>query len=162
MSVEMLWDKSLRSEGEGWDDATAVLPPCEINIFVDIRGWFNTYPYRNSHCAFKTILQRLISAMGLPILVRWPLYIESGPSPMGFPILVRQALYIESGPRRPFNCVISTVGFSILIRLHLYIDKMQAPDMLSKVWMKVFIYSQTVTVALVKFGNGYVISSYPL
>ena len=46
-------------------------------------GWINmkmsSYQYRKSHCGDKTIVDRLISTMGFPILVRWHLYIESGP-----------------------------------------------------------------------------------
>ena len=52
----------------------------------DPGGWFNikmsSYQYRKSHCGDKTIWRssdRLISTMGFPILVRWHLYIESGP-----------------------------------------------------------------------------------
>ena len=45
--------------------------------------WFNikmsSYQYRISRCGDKTILRPLISTMGFPILVRWHLYIESGP-----------------------------------------------------------------------------------
>ena len=45
--------------------------------------WFNikmtSYQHRKSHCGDKTILRPLISTMGFPILVRWHLYIESGP-----------------------------------------------------------------------------------
>ena len=36
----------------------------------------SAYQYRKSHCRHKTILR---PSMGFPILVRWHLYIESGP-----------------------------------------------------------------------------------
>ena len=40
----------------------------------------SSYQHRKSHCWDKTIFyDRLISTMGLPLLVRWHLYIESGP-----------------------------------------------------------------------------------
>ena len=47
-------------------------------------GWFNikmpSYQYRKSHVEIRRSYNRLISTMGIPILVRWHLYVESGPS----------------------------------------------------------------------------------
>ena len=46
-------------------------------------GGFNikmsSYQYRKSHCGDKTILRPSYLYNGIPILVRWRLYIESGP-----------------------------------------------------------------------------------
>ena len=45
--------------------------------------WFNikmsSYQYRKSHCGDKTIFRPSYLHNGIPILVRWYLYIESGP-----------------------------------------------------------------------------------
>ena len=66
---------------DGWRYITAESDP---------GGWFNinmsSYQHRKSHCGDKTILRP--STMGFPILIRWHLYIETGPRPSATTILI--------------------------------------------------------------------------
>ena len=52
-----------------------------VNTYKGPGGWFNIemppYQYRKSFCGDKTILRLSYLHNGLPILVRWHLYIES-------------------------------------------------------------------------------------
>ena len=53
---------------------TVVTPRSRLNIKM------LSYRYRKSHCGDKTVVDRLISTMWFPILVRCHLYIDSEPS----------------------------------------------------------------------------------
>ena len=84
-------------------------------------AWFNikmpSYQYRKSHCGDKTVVDHLISTMGIPIPVRQHIYIES--APRGPAPFINSQYHGCWWPGNMRSQDMSSLGIDLVICIHL-------------------------------------------